>query len=187
MLIASKGIRTDKFYIQPFELNPGEIIVLYLFNGVHFYETEMYLKDIFTGKTVNESVTVNKPLTFVEHFIEPGLRRMFYPVSVGEYLKKHANPESHFATKIYEWDWITPKTKVNNLAGSPRGRLRLFATLSRTNNIVFDFVGQDPKGCEESYGIIKECVKNGGAAILLDCCKDMKDDCTKYIELEWVS
>lgn len=186
MLIANKGIRTNKFYIPPFELNPGEIIVLHLFNGAHFYKTEMYLKDIFTGKIVTESVTVNKPLTFVEHFIEPRLRRMFYPVSVGEYLKRNADPKSHFATKIYEWHWITSKTKVNTLAGSPRGRLRLYATLSRTNNIVFDFVGQDPKGAEESYAIIKECVKNGGAAILLDYCKDMKNDCTKYLELEWV-
>ena len=51
MLIKNKGIKTDTFYIPPFDLNVGEIIVLHLFNGQHFYETEMLLKDIFIGKT----------------------------------------------------------------------------------------------------------------------------------------
>ncbi len=185
MLIASKGIKTDNFYIPPFELNEGEIIVMGLFGGQHFYETCMYLKDIFSGITVNPSVTVHRPLTFVEHFIEPRLRQMFYPVSVGEYLKKHANPESHYFKKIYEWHWITPKIKVNSLPGNPRGRLQLFATLSRTNNIVFDLVGQDPIGAEESYAVVKENVKNGGAAILLDNFNEKSLDCTRYIELEW--
>ncbi len=88
MLIENKGIKIDNFYIPPFDLNVGEIVVLYLFNGQHFYETEMFLKDIFCGKTKDENVIVNKNLTFVEHFIEPKLRRLFYPVTVGNQLTK---------------------------------------------------------------------------------------------------
>ena len=185
MLIENKGIRKDNFYIPPFILNEGEIVVLYLFNGQHLYETEMYLKDIFCGKLKNENVLVHKRLTFVEHFRESELRRLFYPVTVGEYLKKEANFESAFATKIYEIDWINEKTKVNTLAGNPRRLLSLYATLSNTKNIVFDVAGQDPQGADETYKIVKEVVKNGGSAILLDCFEDMKNDCTKYIELQW--
>jgi len=185
MLIENKGIRTDNFYIPPFDLNVGEIVVLYLFNGKHFYETEMFLKDIFCGKTKDENVIVHKSLTFVEHFIEPKLRRLFYPVTVGEYLKKNANLDSPYATKIYEIDWINENTKVNMLAGNPRQLLRLYATLSKTNNIVFDVVGQDPKGAEETYEIVKDVVRKGGSAILLDNFEDLKKDCTKYIELQW--
>lgn len=98
MLIESKGIKTDTFYIPPFDLNEGEIVVLYLFNGQHFYETEMFLKDIFCGKTNDENVLVHKNLTFVEHFIESKLRRLFYPVTVGEYLEKKV---------LYEITWFT--------------------------------------------------------------------------------
>ena len=145
----------------------------------------MYLKDIFCGKLKNENVLVHKRLTFVEHFRESELRRLFYPVTVGEYLKKEANFESAFATKIYEIDWINEKTKVNTLAGNPRRLLSLYATLSNTKNIVFDVAGQDPQGADETYKIVKEVVKNGGSAILLDCFEDMKNDCTKYIELQW--
>ena len=185
MLIENKGIKTDNFYIPPFDLNVEEIIVLYLFNGQHFYDTEMFLKDIFCGNTKDENVIVHKNLTFVEHFIEPKLRRLFYPVTVGEYLKKNANLDSPYATKIYEIDWINEKTKVNTLAGNPRRLLCLYATLSKTNNIVFDLVGQDPKGAEKTYEIVKDVVKKGGSVILLDCFEDMKNDCTKYIELQW--
>jgi hypothetical protein len=185
MLIENKGIKSDTFYVPPFELNVGEIVVLHLFNGQHFYQTEMFLKDIFGGKTKDENVVVHKSLTFVEHFIEPKLRRLFYPVSVGEYLKKNANFDSPYATKIYEIDWINENTKVNTLSGNPRRLLSLYATLSKTNNIVFDLVAQDPKGAEKTYEIVKDVLKNGGSAILLDGFENLKNDCTKYIELQW--
>ncbi|ASK30657.1 hypothetical protein CEY12_11270 [Chryseobacterium sp. T16E-39] len=186
MLIENKGIKTSTFYIPPFNLNAGEIIVLHLFNGPHLHEIEMFLKDIFCGKTKNKNVVVHKSLTFVEHFIEPEFRRIFYPVTVKEHLKKNANLDSPYATKIYEIDWINEKTKANTLPGNPRRLLSLYATLSRTNNIVFDIAGQDPEGAEQTYKIVKEVVKNGGSAILFDYFENMKNDCTKYIELQWI-
>lgn len=71
----------------------------------------MFLKDLFIGKTKNENVVVNQRLTFVEHFMEPKIRRLFYPVTVGEYLKHNANLNSPYATKIYENTWINKKQK----------------------------------------------------------------------------
>ena len=186
MLIKNNGIKADTYYIPPFDLNEGEIVVLYLFNGQHFYDTEKYLKDIFIGNSRNKNVVVNQKLAFVEHFIEPKIRSLFYPITVGEYLKKNSNLKSPFASKIYEIEWINEKTKVNTLAGNPRRLLSLYATLSKTKNIVFDLVGQDPKGAEETYKIVKDVVNKGGSAILLDCFQDMKNDCTKYVELQWL-
>lgn len=185
MLIENKGIETDTFYIPPFDLNIGEIVVLNLFSGSNFYKTEMFLKDIFCGRIPHENVLIHQNMTFVEHFFEPAIRRFFYPVTVGEYLKKNANPNSPYATKIYEIEWIHEKIKVNTLAGNPRKSLSLYATLSKTQNIVFDVFAQDPKGAEETYKIVKDVVKNGGSAILLDYYDDMKNDCTKYVELQW--
>lgn len=189
MLIENKGIKTDTFYIPPFDLKEGEMIVLYLYNGVHFYETEMFLKDIFSGKTKNENVLVHKALTFVEHPIESKFRRLFLPMSVGKYLKKNADLNNPYAAKIYENKWINKKRKVQALAGTERKLLSLYATLSKTSDIVFDFVAQDPKGVELTYKIVKEVTQNGGSAILLDCFIDehIKKDFTKYIELEWLN
>lgn len=184
MILKNKGIKTDKYYIPPFDLNEGEIVVLNLFGGQHFQETKMYLKDIFTGKIPNENITINRRLTFVEHFIEPKFRRLFYPVTVGEFLKRNANSKSDFVTKIYDIERITKKRKVNTLPGNSRKLLCMYATLSNTKDIIFDLGGQDPQGAEETYQIVKDNVKKGGSAIFLDWTADRKDDCTKYIELE---
>lgn len=186
MIIRNNGIKTDTFYIPPFELNQGEIVVICLYNGSHFFETEMFLKDLFTGNKISENVFLSQEMTFVEHFVEPKLRRLFYPITVGEYLRKNANLNNPYASKIYENKWISEKTKVNHLTGTPRKLLSLFATISRTNNIIFDLVALDPKGSEEVYEIAKELVKTGGSAILLDSSKDMMDHCDKYIEVEWI-
>ena len=83
MIIENKGILTDSFYVPPFTLAEGDIIGLYLYNGLHFFETEMFLKNIFTGKTSHENVEINKELTFVEHIIESNLRRFLFPMTVG--------------------------------------------------------------------------------------------------------
>ena len=185
MLIENRGIRTDAFYISPFTLNVGELVVLNLFNGPHFYETEMLLKDIFSCRTKDKNVVVHQKLTFVEHFKEPKLRRLLYPVTVGEYLEKNANSNSPYANKIYEINWIKPQTKLNTLAGNPRRLLALYATLSITEKIIFDVVGQDPKGARATYEVVSHAVDKGGAAILLDSSGDFRDRCTKYIEIQW--
>ncbi|RTZ49904.1 hypothetical protein EJ377_07045 [Chryseobacterium arthrosphaerae] len=79
------------------------------------------------------------------------------------------------------------KTKVQNLGGNPRHLLSLYSTLSKTDHIILDVVGQGLEGSIEIYKIVNEVVKNGGSAILLDNFNDMKDKCTKYIELQWIN
>lgn len=185
MILQNKGIQTEKFYLPPFELKAGELIVLHLFSGAHFYETEMLLKNIFCGNIIDENIQIYGKMTFVEHFREPKIRRIFCPVTVGEYLKQNSNLNSLYSSKIYEIEWIKKKTKVNTLAGNPRRLLSIYATLSKTNNIIFDVAGQDPIGAKEIYEIVKNEVKKGGSAILLDSFDDMKNDCTKYIEIQW--
>ncbi|WP_223609314.1 hypothetical protein [Chryseobacterium sp. OSA05B] len=185
MLIENKGIETNRFYIPSFKLDAGEIVVLNVFNGAHFYETALFLKDIFCGRIQNENVTVHQNLTFIEPFSEAKIRRFFYPITVGEYLKKNANSVSPYTTKIYETEWIHEKTKVNRLDEKHRKILSLYANLSKTKSIVFDLRGQGPQGAKEIYDVIKDIVKKGGSTILLDGFDDMKNDCTKYVEIQW--
>lgn len=186
MLIENKGIKTDTFYIPPFILNEGEIVVLHLSNRPISWEERILIIDILCGNTIHKNVVVHKKLTYVPHFLEPNWRHFFYPVTVGEYLRKHANLDSPFASKIYEIEWMHKRIKFKTLAGNPRRLLCLYSTLSKTANIVFDVVGQDSQGAEQSYQTVKEVVNKGGAAILLDSFGDMKNDCTKYIEVQWI-
>lgn len=186
MILENKGIKTDSFYVPPFDLYEGEVAVLYLWNGGYYYDTEMFLKDIFCGIAKNKNVIVYKKMTFVERFKESNFRRIFYPTTVGEYLRKNANLDDPFSKKIFEEEWITNKTKVNTLNDNTSRRLLfIYATLSKTKDIVFDMAGVGPEGAKLIFKMVKEVVETGGSAILLDGFDDMKQHASKFVELEW--
>lgn len=184
IIVESKGITIEKYFIPPFELREGEMVVVYLYSGAHFNDLEMKLVDILTGRISNDAVKIYQPLTYVPHFTESWIRKRFYPSTVGQYLKKNAQPHHEFASKIYEHPLINKRTKMNPLGGNHQQLISLYATLSNTNHIIFDLTGQGPEGAMVSYNTVKEMIKQGGGAILLDNSPDMKNDCTKYIELE---
>lgn len=186
MLIENKGIQTETFHIPPFRLNSREFMVLFLYGGAHFHQTKTFLSDIFSGKIKDPKVIVYKNMTFVEHYTEPLLRKIFYPVTVGEYLKKTANSDSPYATKIYDITGINEKTRINTLANYPKRLLSLYAAFSKTDHIIFDLLGQGPAEAKKICQAVNEFVKEGGSAILLDNFNDQKNDCTKYIELQWL-
>jgi hypothetical protein len=185
IVLENKGIKTDTFYIPPFVLYEGEALVLYLYNGKHLCDTEVFLKDIFCGKIKNENVILHRKMKFVEYFRRSYFRDNFFPSTVGRYLKQNADPKSHFFNKIFEDKWITKETKIEKLAGTPRKLLTLYATLSKTKNIVFDLSALDWDGTEFAFKMVKDAVKDGGSAILLYAFDDMKQHASKYIELEW--
>ena len=185
IVLENKGIKTDTFYIPPFVLYEGEIVVLFLYNGQHFYDTEMYLKDIFCGNTKHENVTLHKNMTFVDFFRESNFKDIFFPSTINRYLKKHTDFSNLFLLKLFEDKYVTRKTRINKLGGTQRKLLNLYVTLSKTKDIVFDVAGLDPQGALLTFTMVEETVKNGGSAILLDGFDDLKQHTSKYIELEW--
>jgi hypothetical protein len=186
LILESKGIQTDQYFIPPFELREGEFLLIYLDNHPVSYEVKSSLIDIFGGKVKHKDVIIYKPLTYSKHFRESEFRRRFFPITVGEYLERNANEKSEFAKKIYEIEWIHKKTKVNRLPGNPRRLITIYSVLSKTKNIILDVVAQDPQGIEETGQVVKREVEKGGSAILFDWTDILKKDCTKYIKIEWL-
>lgn len=185
IVLENKGIKTDTFYIPPFVLYEGEVVVLFLYNGKHFYDTEMYLKDIFCGNIKHENVTLYKEMTFVDFFRESNFRDLFFPSTINRYLKSQADLTNPFLVKLFEDKYVTRKTRMNKLGGTQRKLLNLYVTLSKTKDIVFDVAGLDPQGAVLTFKMVEETVKDGGSAILFDGFDDMKQHASKYIELEW--
>lgn len=185
MVIESRGIEVDNYYIPPFKLKSGEIVVIHLYGGAHYYDLKSKLINVFTGKIENTQITIFKPLTFVKNFQESTFRRLFHPVTIGEYLDRKANIKSDFASKMFTTNQLLKKTKINTLTNTQKKLLCLYSTLSHTTDIIFDLDGQDPQGALEIYSVVKDAVKNGGSAILLDWTDDMKHDCGTFITLEW--
>jgi hypothetical protein len=176
----------NDFLIPSFTISQGEIVIIKLPNGPFFYPVTVALSNILTQQVFNDHVKFTSAFKYVEHLKESRFRQRFFPISVGSYHKKYANPANPIYKKIYETSWITPKTKVKTLAGNPRKWLSLYTTLSWNNNIVFDLVAVDPQGGRDIYAFVKTMVNSGGAAILIDHFFEFKNDCTTFIEAEYI-
>lgn len=186
ILIQNKGIKTDQYFIPPFDVKEGDFVLIDISGHVISSYVEEKLTAIFTGKEKHENVTINKSYTFVKHFRESEFRHRFFPTTVGEYLAKNANSKSKFADKIYEINWINKKTQINRLEGNNRKLISLYSTLSKTNNIVFDLAGQDWEGMEHAAKIVKDEIADDGSAIVFDWSDHLKNVSTKYIKIEWL-
>jgi len=186
MLISFKEQVIDNFLIPSFTLSQGEIVIIHVPGGPFFQPVSMKIIDIVTGKTPNANSTITVPLRYAEHVKDNSPARLLLPMTVGRYLKKTANTNSMLYGKIYEIAWMKPGIKINTLAGTVRRKLSIYATLSWTNNIVFDLVGVDPLGGQEIYSFIKTTIQLNGAAILVDSCDDFRDDCTTFVEAKYL-
>ncbi|MBP2616523.1 hypothetical protein [Chryseobacterium jejuense] len=184
VLIECKGISTDIFSIGPFTLRKGETIGIYTGNN-DTHSAEQYLTAIFTGKAKHRDTSVYEDFTFVDYLWEPEWRRILWPITVGEYLKKNADLNCPFSQKIYEYEWINKKTKIHTLPGNPRKLLSLYSVLSKNVNIIVDFAGQPIDGILFASKVIQEEINKGRSAILFDAHKNLENRCNHYIEIKW--
>jgi O-phosphoseryl-tRNA(Cys) synthetase len=152
------------FLVSSFSVKSGNIAIIQFPNGPYFYPHMMAMKDIFTGKTFKDGVDIASPFTYADHIKLTGFRNRFFPLTVGSYLEKHANKESPLATKIYEYSFITPKTRIN----------------------IFDLAGVDPIGGQEIYNTVKGVVEGGGAAVLIDYSDEFKNDCNVFVRPQYI-
>ncbi|WP_160710904.1 hypothetical protein [Chitinophaga solisilvae] len=187
VLLSCNSILTDQYFIPPFDVRAGELVQVYLYHGYHFYPVLAYLSKILTGAIPHENIILHQPFSYVPRFTESWWRRHFRPVTVDAYMKKHASADSPAANRIYERSNIRKNTRINTLEAPDRKLVSLSATLSRSSCIVFDLAGLGPVGTPQTFSIVKEHVQQGGAAILLDGYKDFQQECTKYVELQWLA
>ncbi|MFT3679939.1 MAG: hypothetical protein QM791_06680 [Ferruginibacter sp.] len=186
MLLQFHQQTVDNFLIPSFSLTKGEIVIINLPNGSFFRPIELTLIDIFTGKTSNDKIDIEASFKYAEHFRESWFRGHFFPMTVGTYLNRNANKTNPVYKKIYDMPWMTPKIKVQTLAGNPRRQLSIYTTLSWTSNLIFDLAGVDPQGGQDIYDFVKTIVQQGGSAILFDWSDEFKNDCTTFTQAEYL-
>ncbi|MFD2938808.1 hypothetical protein [Flavobacterium notoginsengisoli] len=185
VILKNKGIKTDLFFIPPFTLYEGEIIVLYLHNTKYTYENEMYLKNIFCGTVKHDNVVLDRKMTFVDYFRESNFRDTFFPSTINKFIKKDADLANPFLVKLFEDKYVTGKTKMHNLGGTQRKLLNLYKTLLKTKDIVFDLGGIDPQGCVLTFKLVQEAVRDNGSAIILTGFDNLKEYAPKFVTIEW--
>lgn len=186
-MVSSEGLTIDKFYIPPFTVDNGDIVIIELPNGPYFTEVLFQMVDILTRRQEVSDVTVKSDFKFVEHIVETGWTRFLRPMTVGRYIKGKGNLDDNTSNRIYGLCDLKSTTEIRRMPGNHRKLLSMLTTLSWTNNIIIDLLGVDPIGGDTAYNLAKENVSKGGTVILLDNCGDFKSDCTKFIKYEMVS
>lgn len=188
MIIAkSKGIKINNYYIPPFQINQGELIGLYLLGGGRFVTLKEKMIRLLTGIEQHSNLTITHPL----HYVIPIHNSSFYsyccPMTIEKYQRKNGKSGSKELDRIFKIDYIKPQTRINALAGNPRKWLSLFTSFSKFDKIIFDLVGQDPIGVEQTLDYVQDFVNRGGTAILLDNFDDSEDRCMRYYKIGIIS
>ncbi len=184
MIIECKGIRTPQYYLPPFEINTGELVVIYLGNGAYVQDLRKELSDIFRGKVKHEQVTITEPVAYAEHdMIVPAHKVFFLPQTVGSYITRRAGNNIEIAETIYDRAFLKKSTRLANLRSRARRLLSIYCAFSRSRNVVFDLKGLALEPAKEVFEVVKQLTRKG-CAILLDNYDDMKNDCSKFITVE---
>ncbi len=186
-MVQTTGTTIDDFYIPPFTVDKGDILVVQLPSGPYFYGLHVRLVELLTGKTKNETVDLKDKFRFVEETKESRWKSFVYPMTVERYIKKYCRPDSDLPRRIYEFEGIKPTTRIVRMPGNHRKLLSLLTTFSWTDKIVFDLVGIDPTGGQQTFDLVKSQINNSGAAILIDSCDEFKKDCSKFVKFELVT
>ncbi|XZF14193.1 hypothetical protein ACTHGU_20635 [Chitinophagaceae bacterium MMS25-I14] len=181
ILLENKGFESGAFFIPPFTVKRGEITVLFLHGGAHYFPLKEQLTKIFTGLARQEEVTINERFVPVKHYTQSSWSEKLFPATTGRYLEKHSKKDSDVAAGLYKLQDMSPQRRLYSMEATERKWLDIFVALSHSRNIILDFAGQSPHGIGMTMEIVRQQVKDQGAAIILDNWPDLQQQCDQFI------
>ncbi len=194
-MIRSAGLCIDNFFIPPFCVEKGELLIIELPAGGYFPALLFKMVDLLIGKEVHKNVAAEERFRYIERIPSDSLVGRIFPMTIRRYIAKYGSP--HGREDIYKLLWanmppgsqaIEQDTRITELSETSRRLLSLFTVCSWTDRIVFDLWGVDPAGAEHIYAIVKSRVAKSGAAVLVDYTDEFRNDCSRWVRYErWVS
>ncbi|UYQ92226.1 hypothetical protein MKQ68_19250 [Chitinophaga horti] len=183
MLFSLKGQQSGDVCIPAFTLTDGEIAVIRVPGGAKQQEArEACLKAILPA--TDSAVTTDAPFLYVDAPQQSLVGRLFNPVTVKDYIRKHASVANSIAQTVYETGDIYSNDKLSALTPTGRKLVALYTSLSWSNRIIVDLEGLDSQGARQVYNVVKQYAAIGGAAILLDYSDELQKDATAFIRIE---
>lgn len=177
MLIESKGFYISNYYVPPFYLEKGELLIIDIIKDIPFYKFESSLADIFSGKKNDKNVTINFPFLFTGRtWSESRLRSIFNPTTIKKYIEQHTSDcqiiieaiNSLGGDTFLELKYLRGEDRMSSLEATPFRLISLFAALNKSKYIFTDVIGQNIEGVELVWDIIDENIKNEGCCIVID-------------------
>jgi hypothetical protein len=135
-MVHSTGFKIDNFFVPPFTVQQGEVLIIDIGNGPYIVSLRDRLLNIFSKRESCNNVIVKDPFTPVTHIEESAWQRLFTRPTVKKHIKNAGNPGSQLPNKIYDTADINPKTKINELAGTvpENAKCALFTFVVRQNS-----------------------------------------------------
>lgn len=173
MLIESKGFSLDNYYVPPFYLQKGELLIVDINRNVPFLRFELLLANILLGKESDENITINSPFLFTgRDWNESWFKSTFKPTTVKQYMSQYIPHYRNIIETINYLDHnfldLNGEDRMSSLEGTPFRLISIFTALAKSKYIFTDMIGLDPNGTRLTWDIINENIENGGSCIILD-------------------
>ncbi len=172
-VIEFNGIKIEEAnaYIPPFTLSKGEVMHLSLPVGAKYHLVRDILIDIFTQKIDYEGVKVHDSVAFAKLEKIPYFRELFFPITIEKYIAKYINLEKQITDYIFQNEFEKNESQrlLKNTFGETKRMLEIFTAFSKSNVVLFGFIGASSPVRQYVFPKVKELVKKYNySAIILD-------------------
>jgi len=176
ILIESKGFYIEKYYMPPFCVKKGELLVIDINKDIPFYKFELLMANILSGKNIDENITINSPFLFTGRvWKESWFASTFCPTTIKKYIKQDVfNYKSIIETvnnldsNFLELKYLKEDDKMSSLEATPFRLISILTAFAKNRYIFTDMMGQAPNGIKLTWDIINENIENEGSCIILD-------------------
>ncbi|TWF41297.1 hypothetical protein FHW36_103101 [Chitinophaga polysaccharea] len=172
------GANIGRFYIPPFTVSPGEVVIIGFPGGPYFMETVRLmvpqLQEIY-------------PFTYAKKIGPRSLWHKLIPETVQSYVTKNGNPYHPIIREIYQLPNVYPHSDIHEVNANDRAIIQLCCALSLSNVVMADFQAVGVAREDLFLELVTQQVqRHQGAALLFDECRDLQHRCTRFITAEYL-
>lgn len=187
VVIDCKGFKIDRFYIPPFQLKKGEMLIIECYGGAHFFPLSQQLAALFSGQVKHENITLFEQMGYAEPITEDRFKKIFNPLTIEKYLKNHSKNGRIDDLKLLflKENQLSNSTPIDRLKQDENRLLSIYAELTKHCGVIFDFLGIGPDSGEQIFDFTLELVnKENKCGILLNNFNDLQDKDLKHIQIQ---
>ncbi|NLR80534.1 hypothetical protein [Chitinophaga eiseniae] len=177
-LFCFTGATIGRFYIPPFTVSPGEVVIIGFPSGPYFMETV---------RLMVPQLQEISPFTYAKKIGPKSLWRKLIPETVKAYVTKNGNPHHAIIREIYQLPDVHPHSDIHRVHANDQAIIQLCCALSLSSVIMADFQAVGVAREDLFLGLVTQQVqRHQGAALLFDECRDLQHRCTRFITAEYV-
>lgn len=171
------GATIGRFYIPPFTVSAGEIVIIGFPGGPYFMETV---------RLIVPQLREISPFIYAKKIGSRSFWRKLFPETVKAYVMKNGNPDHAIIQEIYQLPGVHPHSDIHRVNANDQTIIQLCCALSLSNTIMADFQAVGVAREDLFLELVTQQVqRHQGAALLFDDCRNLQHRCTRFITAEY--